>query len=172
MNKKLVQKNGTAMIISFSLTYIPSCSFLFLSCLAPLAFKPLLFSLPQDLANNKIKSMEGLKELTKLRKLDLGANRIRIMDTNELSALSNLEELWIGKNKIETIEGLEKVRDVKFVYTVVQQGAKKKKNFCVFVFISLDDSLNSNFVDSLLLPLCFCDTPRHPPRGGKLQTHT
>ena len=53
--------------------------------------------------------MAGLKGLTKLRKIDLGANRIRFMDGDELSGLVNLEELWLGKNKIEKIEGLEKV---------------------------------------------------------------
>ena len=47
--------------------------------------------------------------LVHLRKIDLGANRIREMDENELSGLVNLEELWIGKNKIEQIKGLEKV---------------------------------------------------------------
>jgi protein phosphatase 1 regulatory subunit 7 len=44
-----------------------------------------------------------------LKKIDLGANRIRIMDKEELSGLINLEELWLGKNKIEEIQGLEKV---------------------------------------------------------------
>lgn len=63
-----------------------------------------------DLANNKLKSLAGLKGLTKLRRIDLGANRIRFMDGDELSGLVNLEELWLGKNKIEKIEGLEKVR--------------------------------------------------------------
>lgn len=51
--------------------------------------------------------MAGLKGLHNLRKLDLGANRIRVMDADELSGLLNLEELWLGKNKIETIAGLE-----------------------------------------------------------------
>lgn len=53
--------------------------------------------------------MAGLKHLTSLRKIDLGANRIRVMDPDELSGLVNLEELWIGKNKIEEIRGLDKV---------------------------------------------------------------
>ena len=72
----------------------------------------LLFT--SDLANNKLKSIQGLSGLTKLRKLDLGANRIRIMEESELSGLINLEELWIGKNKIEQIQGLEKVRIVEY----------------------------------------------------------
>jgi hypothetical protein len=44
-----------------------------------------------------------------LKKIDLGANRIRFMDEEELSGLVNLEELWLGKNKIEEIQGLDKV---------------------------------------------------------------
>jgi Leucine-rich repeat (LRR) protein len=62
-----------------------------------------------DLANNKLKKIEGVGALTKLRKIDLGANRIRVMDEKELGGLVNLEELWLGKNKIEEIGGLEKV---------------------------------------------------------------
>jgi len=58
------------------------------------------------LANNKLKQISGLKHLSSLRKIDLGANRIRIMDESELSGLTNLEELWLGKNKIEKIDGL------------------------------------------------------------------
>ena len=53
--------------------------------------------------------MAGLKGLTQLKKIDLGANRIRVMDVDELSGLINLEELWLGKNKIEMIQGLEKL---------------------------------------------------------------
>lgn len=59
------------------------------------------------MANNKIRDIAGLKGLTKLKKLDLGANRIRAMDADELSGLVNLEDLWLGKNKIEMIQGLE-----------------------------------------------------------------
>jgi protein phosphatase 1 regulatory subunit 7 len=62
-----------------------------------------------DLANNKLKSIQGLKGLSNLRKIDLGANRIRLMDEKELSGLVSLEELWLGKNKIEKITGLEKL---------------------------------------------------------------
>jgi len=63
----------------------------------------------QDIAQNKIKSIKGIKHLKLLRKIDLGANRIRIMDEDELSGLENLEELWLGKNKIEKIVGLSKL---------------------------------------------------------------
>lgn len=73
----------------------------------PVEFCPNLTEL--YIANNKLKTMTGLKGLTKLRKLDLGANRIRIMEVDQLSGLVNLEELWLGKNKIEKIQGLEKL---------------------------------------------------------------
>lgn len=66
-----------------------------------------------DLASNKIKTMAGLSELKQLRKIDLGSNRIRIIDACELSGLENLEELWLGKNKIERIQGLEKLTKLK-----------------------------------------------------------
>merc|ERR1719253_623792 len=61
------------------------------------------------IAQNKIKNIRGIKHLKILRKIDLGANRIREMDEEELSGLENLEELWLGKNKIEKIGGLSKL---------------------------------------------------------------
>jgi len=70
----------------------------------PVKFCPNLVEL--YLANNKLKTISGLKHLSSLRKIDLGANRIRVMDESELSGLTNLEELWLGKNKIEKIDGL------------------------------------------------------------------
>lgn len=53
--------------------------------------------------------MAGLRGLSQLQKIDLGANRIRVMDGDELSGLVHLEELWLGKNKIERMQGLEKL---------------------------------------------------------------
>ncbi|KAL7554196.1 hypothetical protein ACHAWF_018627 [Thalassiosira exigua] len=60
----------------------------------------------RDMRPNKIKSVRGLRHLKLLRKVDLGANRIRVMEEEELSGLTNLEELWLGKNKITKIQGL------------------------------------------------------------------
>jgi protein phosphatase 1 regulatory subunit 7 len=75
------------------------------------------------LANNKLKEIKGLSSLATLKKLDLGANRIRVMDPNELGGLVNLEELWIGKNKIEEINGLEKVRGCVCIFASVSPRA-------------------------------------------------
>lgn len=71
----------------------------------PVSFCPNLREL--YLANNKLKTMAGLSALKTLVKIDLGANKIRVMDADELGGLVNLEELWLGKNKIEQIQGLE-----------------------------------------------------------------
>jgi len=75
--------------------------------MTPVQFCPNLVEL--YLAQNKIKQISGLKNLSNLRKLDLGANRISVMEPNEISTLTNLEELWLGKNKIKKIQGLEKL---------------------------------------------------------------
>ena len=75
-------------------------------------FNPFVLTISRyfaDIAQNKIKSIKGLRHLKHLRKVDLGANRIRVMEEIELEGLVNLEELWLGKNKIEKIEGLSRV---------------------------------------------------------------
>jgi hypothetical protein len=84
-----------------------SCLFILTSLFAILLHKLTPPNFFTDIANNKLKSMAGLKNLVHLRKLDLGANRIRVMDADQLGNLVNLEELWLGKNKIERIQGLE-----------------------------------------------------------------
>merc|ERR1712071_556505 len=66
--------------------------------MSPVHFCPNLTEL--YLAQNKITEIKGLKNLTKLRKLDLGANRIRKMDEEELSSLVNLEDLYLSHNNI------------------------------------------------------------------------
>jgi protein phosphatase 1 regulatory subunit 7 len=51
------------------------------------------------LSSNKIEDMVGFFHFTSLKMLELGSNRIRIVPP-ELANLVNLEELWLGKNKI------------------------------------------------------------------------
>lgn len=65
------------------------------------------------MANNKIKEIAGLKALSQLRILDLGANRIRIMDSDQLSGLIQLQQLWLGKNKITDITGLDSLTQLR-----------------------------------------------------------
>merc|ERR1719401_1643154 len=54
------------------------------------------------LSSNKIENVEGIFHLTNLKMLELGSNRIRKMP-NEIGQLVNLEELWLGKNKIDSM---------------------------------------------------------------------
>ena len=51
------------------------------------------------LSSNKITDVEGLFHFSQLKMLELGSNRIRCIPT-QISALVNLQELWLGKNKI------------------------------------------------------------------------
>ena len=154
---------------SKKLLFLTSFCFSFLLFVAGLFVAPLLVKNKTtsiytiDLANNKIKSLAGLKGLKKLRKLDLGANRIRILDVDELSELTNLEELWIGKNKIEKIEGLEKVRDERdcrdccngfdlslfaflFVFSFRACTVSLTKELLFFFFISYDILFGTLFI--------------------------
>lgn len=51
------------------------------------------------LSSNKIEDMQGVFHFTKLKMLELGSNRLREVPA-DLGNLVNLEELWLGKNKI------------------------------------------------------------------------
>jgi protein phosphatase 1 regulatory subunit 7 len=67
---------------------------------------------------NKITTISNLQNLENLRSLELGGNRIRVcllywievhcsllpQNIENLDALINLEELWLGKNKIIKLE--------------------------------------------------------------------
>jgi len=58
---------------------------------------------------NKISHITGLDSVGRtLRSLELGGNRIRAIEG--LNALENLEELWLGKNKIGRLENLGNLR--------------------------------------------------------------
>lgn len=46
-----------------------------------------------------------------LRSLELGGNRLRSLDN--LAQLTNLEELWVGKNKITSMAGLESLHKLR-----------------------------------------------------------
>jgi protein phosphatase 1 regulatory subunit 7 len=62
---------------------------------------------------NKISTIENLDGLSKLRNLELAANRIR--EIQNLESLTGLEELWLGKNKITEIRGLDTLQNLKIL---------------------------------------------------------
>ena len=58
---------------------------------------------------------KGLRNLTSLKILDIGANEIEKIEN--VDALTQLEELWLNDNQINTFEGLEKVtKTLKTIY--------------------------------------------------------
>uniref|UniRef100_A0A0E0M729 Uncharacterized protein n=1 Tax=Oryza punctata TaxID=4537 RepID=A0A0E0M729_ORYPU len=61
-----------------------------------------------DLSRNKIANIEGLRELTKLRVLNLSYNRISRIG-HGLSGCTALRELYLAGNKISDVEGLHRL---------------------------------------------------------------
>eukprot|EP00268_Persea_americana_P058863 TRINITY_DN7163_c0_g1_i1.p1 TRINITY_DN7163_c0_g1~~TRINITY_DN7163_c0_g1_i1.p1 ORF type:complete len:682 (-),score=144.18 TRINITY_DN7163_c0_g1_i1:873-2918(-) len=61
-----------------------------------------------DLSRNKIAAIEGLRELTKLRVLDLSYNRISRIG-HGLSNCTIIKELHLAGNKISEVEGLHRL---------------------------------------------------------------
>ncbi|XP_057509048.1 uncharacterized protein LOC130791771 isoform X1 [Actinidia eriantha] len=61
-----------------------------------------------NLSKNKISTIEGLRELTRLRVLDLSYNRIFRIG-HGLASCSSLKELYLAGNKISEVEGLHRL---------------------------------------------------------------
>ncbi|XP_057973289.1 uncharacterized protein LOC131161497 isoform X2 [Malania oleifera] len=61
-----------------------------------------------DLSRNKISTIEGLRELTRLRVLDLSYNRICRIG-HGLSNCTLIKELYLSGNKISDVEGLHRL---------------------------------------------------------------
>jgi len=64
--------------------------------MAPVAHCPKLQEL--YLAQNKLRELSGLENLSSLQKLDVGGNRIRSLQP--VAQCTALVELWAGKNKV------------------------------------------------------------------------
>ncbi|KAJ4476232.1 hypothetical protein J3R30DRAFT_3658258 [Lentinula aciculospora] len=83
---------------------------------------------------NRISKITGLNDLTSLRSLELGGNRIRkienldalnkITKLENLSKLQKLEILSIQSNRITVIEGLDKLTNLKELY-LSHNGVKR-----------------------------------------------
>lgn len=54
------------------------------------------------LSSNKIEEFVGIFHFTNLKLLELGSNRLRAVPS-DLGSLVNLEQLWLGKNKISSM---------------------------------------------------------------------
>ncbi|EFJ51655.1 hypothetical protein VOLCADRAFT_103293 [Volvox carteri f. nagariensis] len=55
-------------------------------------------------ANNKVTAIAALSHLTSLTLLELGSNRIRVIEG--IASLTGLQELWLGRNRITNVDGL------------------------------------------------------------------
>ncbi|CAL0303930.1 unnamed protein product [Lupinus luteus] len=61
-----------------------------------------------NLSKNNISTIEGLRELTRLRAIDLSFNRI-VRIGHGLASCSSLKELYLAGNKISEVEGLHRL---------------------------------------------------------------
>ncbi|PKA63390.1 putative LRR receptor-like serine/threonine-protein kinase [Apostasia shenzhenica] len=63
-------------------------------------------------SKNGVTKVEELEHLQELRILELGSNRLRVMEN--LQTLINLEELWLGRNRIKVVNlcGLKCIRKI------------------------------------------------------------
>ncbi|KAK8953463.1 hypothetical protein KSP40_PGU010696 [Platanthera guangdongensis] len=61
-----------------------------------------------NLSKNKISAIEGLRDLSRLRVLDLNYNRIAKMG-HGLASCSSIKELYLAGNKISEVEGLHRL---------------------------------------------------------------
>ncbi|KAF8406025.1 hypothetical protein HHK36_008105 [Tetracentron sinense] len=73
-----------------------------------------------NLSRNKIVAIEGLRELTRLRVLDLSYNRISRMG-HGLSNCTIIKELYLAGNKISNVEGLHRL----FKLTILDMSFNK-----------------------------------------------
>jgi len=96
----------TPMIAPFSSLRAVNLSTNFIVHISPGSLPKGLHSL--DLSRNKIANVEGLRELTKLRVLNLSYNRISRIG-HGLSNCTAMRELYLAGNKISDVEGLHRL---------------------------------------------------------------
>ncbi|CAO4371021.1 unnamed protein product [Caenorhabditis nigoni] len=98
-----------------------------------------------ELGDNRIRKIENLGHLSKLRRLFLGANQIRKIEN--LDELQTLRELSLPGNAIQVIEGLDKLSGLRS-FSVAQNGIRKIDGLSGLTsLVSLD--LNDNIIEKL-----------------------
>ncbi|CAF2065544.1 unnamed protein product [Brassica napus] len=115
--QSLSKSSSMAHISSIGLKAVPSISHFtslksidlsnnFIVQITPASFPKGLHAL--NLSKNKISVIEGLRELTRLRVLDLSYNRISRIGQG-LSNCTLIKELYLAGNKISNVEGLHRL---------------------------------------------------------------
>lgn len=113
----LVSTSSSAQLVNLGLVCIPllskfvnlrvlSLSGNFIGRITPGSLPKGLHML--NLSKNNIVTIEGLRDLTRLRILDLSCNRI-IRIGHGLSSCSSLKELYLSNNKISDVDGLHRL---------------------------------------------------------------
>jgi len=64
-------------------------------------------------ANNKVTSFEGVQTLTQLQVLEMGSNRIKVVE--HLEDMAVLRQLWLGRNRISSLEGFPTLLNLKIL---------------------------------------------------------
>ena len=127
-----------------------------------------------DLANNKLKTIDGLHTLKNLKKIDLGANRIRVLEG--LEHCTQLEELWMGKNKIEEIQGLDKLTklrrlDLQSNRLTKIQGLEAQKETLEELFLAHNGITDEGAVLPQFTQLSILDLSRNQLTSGRPFVH-
>ena len=60
-----------------------------------------------ELYDNKLKEIDGVKNMTRLTVLDLSYNRIKRIPPEQLHPLTNLTTLYVARNKLRKLDGLD-----------------------------------------------------------------
>ncbi|KAG8377387.1 hypothetical protein BUALT_Bualt08G0027700 [Buddleja alternifolia] len=109
-----------------------------------------------NLSRNKINTIEGLRELTRLRELDLSYNRISRIGQG-LSNCTLIKELYLAGNKISNVEGLHRllklnVLDLSFnKITTTKALGQLVANYNSLIALNLlGNPIQSNISDDLL----------------------
>ncbi|KAK6131370.1 hypothetical protein DH2020_034890 [Rehmannia glutinosa] len=109
-----------------------------------------------NLSRNKINTIEGLRELTRLRVLDLSYNRISRIGQG-LSNCTLIKELYLAGNKISNVEGLHRllkstVLDTSFnKITTTKALGQLVANYSSLIAVNLlGNPIQSNMTDDQL----------------------
>ncbi|KAK8931103.1 hypothetical protein KSP39_PZI017016 [Platanthera zijinensis] len=119
-----------------------------------------------DLSRNKLSTIEGLRDLTKLRVLNLSYNRISRIG-HGLSSCTGIKELYAAGNRISHVEGLHRflkltILDLSFnkITTVAAFGQLVANYNSLFALNLLGNPIQSNLGDDLIRKAVMSLLPR------------
>jgi protein phosphatase 1 regulatory subunit 7 len=102
------------------------------------------------LASNRISEIEGLSNLRKLKVLELGSNKIRRIGVDALVNQTELEELWLGRNRLENMSDLTQFKFPKLSQLALQ--ANKLTEWSTELFQNTAPNLTKVYLGNNGLP--------------------